>query len=299
MDKEQAITFIQQKLDQGFDRESIARMLTQELKAPLEMVERFVAQTADKYQPAPPPPPPPPAPPQSNLPAWLQDTMIAPAQHNAAPAIASAPVIPAQQPKITNTKEAADFTLTELSKGRTQPDIAIDLAQLTGEPLELVQKFVALTAAKNTSQFASPEMTQTKPAGRLDELENPAWEKYVLKELRRNRKRSDIVMVICERTGIEWSHAQRFVGQVEAEHYAKIRASQQFWVIPVGILFIVGGLALGILSALSFLSYFDYRFTPVIPVTLEASAGLFLLGIGLLAGGIVGIVLAVRAQVDT
>jgi hypothetical protein len=74
MEKQQATTFIQHKIDQGLDHDNIARMLAQELHAPVEPVRRFVAQIAAQYRPVfPSQPAQAVTQPQSALPAGWQD----------------------------------------------------------------------------------------------------------------------------------------------------------------------------------------------------------------------------------
>ena len=142
--------------------------------------------------------------------------------------------------KITNTTEAADFVIAEYARGRPKLEIAAELATRTGEPQNLTEKFVNLTIAKSEKSKTQEKPRHPSKKQPID-FNNPALEKYVVGELTKNRKRSDIVMTICERTGADWSEAQRFVGQVSAEQHTTINARKNRLIIPMCI----GAIVLG------------------------------------------------------
>jgi hypothetical protein len=404
MDKQQAIAYIQQMLDQDHTREEIVLGLVEQIRAPEAMVAKFVAQTETEYRKSKPPSLPTPVPPQPvKLPPWLEEmstgaqsqqatnqpvesqpdwmqrlaegTVIADSAAAAAvveplpdwvqpasePAISypsgPAPASPSWEEdaqdfvitqlqygrlhseiaeeladrvgiplnraqsfvtgiaaqveskprqKITNTTEAADFVIAEHTGGRPRLEIAAELATRTGEPQNLTEKFVALTIAKYEKIKAKekPLASFEKPKINFD---NPALVKYVVSELTKNHKRSDIVMTICERTGAHWSDAQRFVGQVSAEQHTTINARKNRLIIPMCIGAIVLGFVFTIGTAYPMLYLVTGRreefYTMVSSIAnlgdyINAAPYIFGTGIVLIAGGIIGLITAMQSQME-
>jgi hypothetical protein len=46
---------------------------------------------------------------------------------------------------------------------------------------------------------------------------------YIIAELGKNVPRNDIILDICEKTGVKWEQAERFVDSVEKEHEQQIK----------------------------------------------------------------------------
>jgi hypothetical protein len=404
MDKQQAISYIRQMLDQEATREEIVLGLVEQLHAPEAMVAKFVAQTETEYRKSKPPPLPTPVPSQPvKLPPWLEEMSIGSQSQQAAnqPAepqpdwmqqLAEGTVIadsattaavveplpdwvqPSSEPaapypstpvaaspsweedaqdfviaqlqygrlhsdiadeladrvgipldraqsvvtgiaaqieskplqKITNTTEAADFVIAEYTGGRPRLEIAAELATRTGEPQNLTEKFVALTIAKfeKTKAQEKPLASFEKPKITLD---NPALAKYVINELTKNRKRSDIVMTICERTGAHWSDAQRFVGQISAEQHTTINARKNRLIIPMCFGAIVLGFVFTIGTAYPMLYLVTGRWKEFYSMVssmanmgdyINAAPYIFGTGIVLIAGGIIGLVTAMQSQME-
>ncbi len=192
----------------------------------------------------------------------------------------------------------------EYAKGRPSHEIALELAAHTGEPQDLTEKFVALTIVnleKSKTEEKLPAASE-KPAVDFD---NPVLEKYVIGELTKNRKRSDIVLAICERTGADWSEAQRFVGQVSTEKHTTINARKNRAIIPMCIGAIVLGFAFTILTAYPMLYLVNGRwveFTNKVQSMgnlsdyVQFAPYIFGTGIVLIAGGITGLFMAVQSQ---
>jgi hypothetical protein len=404
MDKQQAIAYIEQMLDQDCTREEIVLGLVEQLRAPEIMVAKFVAQTEIEYRKSKPLPLPTPIPPQPvKLPPWLEEmtigsqpqqvtnqpvepqpdwmqrlaegtviadsaaavTVIEPlpewVQPASKPAVSSpyepAPTTPSWEEdahdfvinqlqygrlhsqiadeladragiplnraqsivtgiaaqveskplkKITNTTEATDFVLAEHAGGRSILEIAIELATRTSEPQNLTEKFVALTISKyeKTKAQEKPLASFEKPNS---DLNNPALVKYVVSELTKNRKRSDIVMTICERTGAHWSDAQRFVGQITAEQHTTINARKNRLIIPMCIGAIILGFVFTIGTAYPMLYLITGRREEFYSMVssmgsigdyINAAPYIFGTGIVLIAGGIIGLVTAMQSQME-
>jgi hypothetical protein len=208
--------------------------------------------------------------------------------------------------KITNTTEAAKFVTAEYSKGRSKQEISAELAIRTGESQDLTEKFVTITIAKLEKSKAQqkPSFPADKSSAKLDD---PALSKYVVNELAKNRKRSDVVMAICERTGVDWSEAQRFVGQINAEQHTTINARKNRLIIPMCIGAIILGFVLTIGTAVPVLYLVTGRteeFYALIQSSgvsydnLSAIPWIFGTGIAMIGGGIIGLVLAIQSQME-
>jgi hypothetical protein len=406
MDKQQAIAYIHQRLDQDATREEIVRLLVEKLHAPEAMVTKFVAQVDAEYQKEKPqsPPHPEPAHPQvAKLPPWLEEMtigsqpgqpelqstgsqpdwmqqlaqnavltgspaaekVIEPIPDWAQPASVTgtlspsgtAPAAPSWEEeaqefviaqiqygrlhsdiadeladrvgiplaraqsfvmgiaaevhsippkKITNTTEAADFVLTEYANGRPKMEIAAELATRTGEPLHLTQKFTALSidkAEKAKAQEKRPPVAENASVN----LNNPELVKFVVAELTKQRKRSDVVMEICERTGVHWSEAQRFVGQVMVEQRSAINARKNRFIIPMCIGAIILGFVFAIGTAIPMIYLVTGRWAEFYSTVssmgnlsdyINAAPYIFGTGIVLIAGGIIGLVVAIQSQME-
>ncbi len=143
-----------------------------------------------------------------------------------------------------------------------------------------------------------------RPAARPNPLDDPKLTEYVVKRLKRQHRKSDIALEICERTGVDWKEAQRFVSQVNIEQNKSISSSKNLPILIFCGLFIFSGAILLIWGLLDmaplvsllfgmptdqlYLSDFDIRGTIY----------LLLGGIGLTLGGLVGFYLAIRPQIE-
>jgi hypothetical protein len=404
MDKQEAIAYIHQRLDQNATCEEIVRVLVEQLHAPEAMVAKFVANTEAEYRKNKPQTLPTPATPQPvTLPPWLEELSIGaqPTQANNQPVepqpdwmqrLAQGPTVsgaaevastpeplpewaqpssqsesPAQTPpspttpswekeaiefvttqlkygrlhsdiaeeladrvgipldqaqrvvtgiavqvespapqKITNTREAAEFVNSKYAEGISKLEIAAELATRTGEPQDLTEKFVTLTIAKLDKAKAQKPPTPSSEKSST-QLDNPALEKFVISELSKNRKRSDIVMAICERTGVHWSEAQRFVGQVYAEQNSTINARKNRMIIPMCIGAIILGFAFTITTIVPVLylvsgrkDEFYARVSSMGSISdyVQYAWVIFGMGIAMIAGGIIGLITAMQSQME-
>ena len=364
MDKQQATTYIKERLDQDLPREEIIRGLVEQLHAPEAMVSKFVVKVETEYHKQVPQPSPTSAPPQPvKLPSWLAelsagqslsdgqqmsadqtDTTVA--TNDSRPSweeearnwvtsqlkidrlhsdiayeLADRVSIPLYQaenlvttiasqvesvplPKITTITEAADFVKAAYIQRRPKLEIAAELAVRTGEPQDLTEIFVIKTIAQLEKTMA---LEQPAP-GKVSRvaLNTPKTVKYVIAEFARHRKRSDIVMSLCERTGADWQEAQRFVAQVSAENHTRINARKNILIIPMGIGAVVLGLLLTLGAAYPIVIWFTRGAGEL--RTMSQSGGwigdyvqvapyLFFTGIAFMAGGALGLVIALRSQI--
>jgi len=109
---------------------------------------------------------------------------------------------------------------------------------------------------------------------------------FVIRELGKHRRRSDVVTDVCERTGMDWPVAQKFVYQIEFKNRKQVAARQSPLAIIFGVSFILGGLALALASAIATLQGISFHYQGIPYVGNAAGIGF---GIVLLAGGVIGL----------
>jgi hypothetical protein len=109
---------------------------------------------------------------------------------------------------------------------------------------------------------------------------------YVIRELGKSRRRSDVVMDVCERTGMNWQAAQKFVYQVEFENRKKVVVRQSPLAIIFGVSFVVGGLAVALLSGFVALQGVNI---PYGGIPYGGNVAGLILGALLIAGGVIGL----------
>lgn len=109
---------------------------------------------------------------------------------------------------------------------------------------------------------------------------------FVVRELGKQRRHSDVVMDVCERTGMDWKTAQKFVYQVAFDNRKRVAARQSPLAIIFGIAFVVGGLALALISVIATIQGISihYRGVPYVGNILGVGFGVLLL-----AGGVIGL----------
>ncbi|HNB50857.1 MAG TPA: hypothetical protein PK530_02890 [Anaerolineales bacterium] len=109
---------------------------------------------------------------------------------------------------------------------------------------------------------------------------------YIIRELGKQRRRSDVVMDVCERTGMDWPAAQKLVYQVEFDNRQKVAIRQSPLAIIFGVSFVAGGLGLVLLCVFATLLGYSitYRGVPYV-----GNVAGIIVGILLIAGGVIGL----------
>ena len=115
----------------------------------------------------------------------------------------------------------------------------------------------------------------------------------VVRELGRHRSRNDIIISVCNSTGMDWKQAEAFVQQVETSQTKAIASRQAPLILALAIVGIIGGLStlISIGSATAAGQSVPFFFLPlpyvgnVVYLTLGALA---------LAGGLIGILRGLR-----
>ena len=109
---------------------------------------------------------------------------------------------------------------------------------------------------------------------------------YVIRELGKHRRRSDVVMDVCERTGMDWPAAQKFVYSVEFDNRQKVAVRQSPLAIIFGVSFLLGGFALVLMSVFATLQGYSLTYRGV-PYSGNITG--VITGILLIAGGVIGL----------
>lgn len=111
----------------------------------------------------------------------------------------------------------------------------------------------------------------------------------VVGQLKNRRRHDDIILEVCERTGMQWSDAQQFVQRVYAEHQGEITGHQNRLLSVVGITTTVGGVAIALGIVLATLDGWVIYF---LRLPIPYLGNLLIFGVGILtaAGGVMGLV---------
>jgi hypothetical protein len=114
---------------------------------------------------------------------------------------------------------------------------------------------------------------------------------FIVQELGKHHSRNEIITALCQQVGMNWSQAEQFLLQVEAEHSHAIASRQSPLLIVMGVTFIIVGCGLLIYNTEFFLGLFD---KDALGLALSAQSayyriGSIILGLGMLIGGIIGV----------
>ncbi|MBN2149255.1 MAG: YrzE family protein [Anaerolineales bacterium] len=265
MEKQEAVDFVLERIAHDYMQEEIARDLSHHLKAPPEILLQFVARVEQQHP-------------------HIRPLPVAeePIQEDTLP-----PAFDQQPPPPAFTAGLDDFPDAESESVIPAP------IPIIPEPAPMAESVVQ-----------SPPQPAAKPAFKSQILNDEKLLKVVYDSLKKGRKRSDITTYVCERTGMEWNEAQRFVAQVEVENFKKLSAHEN---IPY-MIFGIGGAIVGfvvMMAGIAALAPYIIVFLKIpleLPVYIstypDTAIAIFLTGFGLLVGGIVGIYMAVQAQAN-
>ncbi|HOU13975.1 MAG TPA: hypothetical protein PKZ84_12765 [Anaerolineae bacterium] len=144
-----------------------------------------------------------------------------------------------------------------------------------------------------------PELFEYTQAGETDEEQLAALSRddlvrYVVRELGGEADRNTLIRYVCEAGNMPWPQAETFVARVALEHEHEIarRRSPFMLVLSVGTL--VGGIVLALMSGYATLAFFSAQ--PV--VRLDYAIYGLLSGLGMTAGGLIGVVRLVKSLRD-
>jgi uncharacterized membrane protein len=111
--------------------------------------------------------------------------------------------------------------------------------------------------------------------------------KFIITQLGKHHNPNEITKEVCERTGMRWDDAQKFIKQVYAENREEIVGRQSGIIIALSVLIIISGVVVsgGVLVAT--LSGWVVLFLRL-PIPYLGNLVYFLLGIAMIMGGIRG-----------
>lgn len=138
--------------------------------------------------------------------------------------------------------------------------------------------------------------------------DDPRLQKFVLKELGKDAKQSDVVMKVCEQTGLDWRDAQRLVERIAAQHRHKLLAKQNMIIIPLSLMALLAGILLTIAGAEELFAFGNALLglqasqNPAgLPPTQEfvrSAPWAVMTGLGLILGGVAGLVNVIKRQLE-
>ena len=258
MDKQQATDFILKRLELGDKKEDITEALSRQLKAPSAVVATFVDQVAANFQPQPPQQPAP-RPVQSDIPSWIVDL-----EAQGPPQAFIRDEISDSQPVLESPQSYQEINRPSSGKFQVDPPRSLSPAE--------------------ENLISTPKT----------EIDNDELTSFVLQELKRQRRQNDIIETVCQRTGWHWNEAQRFVARARTTHHGAISKSQNRFMIPFSVVFILGGVLLLIWAITGLVDYYLGYTSPDHYSTLSADffpvvLGALVTSFGIIAGGIYGL----------
>ena len=145
--------------------------------------------------------------------------------------------VAAQGPKSTAAPRQQSVTPPVMSVGATPPDYE------ASQPAPAPQPASAKAPASSRGAQRQPDpqvgFSYTRP-----EFDQEEMEKQILKALSKNRRQSDVVELVCERTGLDWGDAQRLVARVASKNRKHLAFRQNLLIMPLALIAILAGLAL-------------------------------------------------------
>lgn len=114
---------------------------------------------------------------------------------------------------------------------------------------------------------------------------------FIVKELKKHRRRTDIVQKVSERSGLRWRDAERITLLVEAHHRRNLSRPRTPWLLFLSIGILLLGIGLIAVNLQVLLEFFRQEMPGQITSLQSSSYHLigFLTGVGLTVGGMVGL----------
>jgi hypothetical protein len=308
MDKQEAIDFVLDELDKGRSPAEITAALSRRLGAPIDLVSKFVRQTATRYT-------------QSKA-AVSSEPLASSGQPSTASrqptAFSQQPSAFSGQPGAASQKPAYSPQPAAVSHEPLAPSheplaASREPAAISQTPGAYSEQAAAVGVAAAEEAIPLPNAGYTMPAEetpRRAEREaavSPDLEKFILDELGKSKREGDVVLAVVERTGMEYRQAQKLVSRVGAKNYKKVTARQNCVIIPLAVLALVAGL---VLLGASVVEAYQIRFVLPSPNDLnieQVQAAVqrgrelpwaFITGLALAVGGGIGLVGAIRKQME-
>lgn len=324
MEKQQAIDFIVSEMGKGSSQDEIVSQLSRQLGAPEEIVRSFVERTiaSQAAQPTAPPPPMMEIPEEEAQPSDIEEVLEESEQADAFEdftdlADTGSDIMGQDEPDLEALPEAQAFPV-EQSEWVEEIQLDEEMAPVDQDlPLGEDQPMEEIHAEAAAAEFAeSPaEEVQAAPAWEpqpqammtaeaLSPGDRARLEKAILAALAKQQRQSDVVMMVCERTGMSWNQAQRLVADVNMKNRSKMNKRQGTIQILLSLVALLAGLALVFLVLSEAYTYYRLYAQPeavgsaMLPVLDRFTLWGGVVGILLFLGGITGIVLGIRKRQD-
>ncbi len=310
MDKDQAIDFIIRQYTMGYNKEDIAKQLSQQLGAPQAVVAKFVAQTVDQnfpdlpITPLPAPVEQPASPPASFSPA----SFYTEAEPETALATEDEGFIDLDVPDMSapyqgayqDSQDAytyADSSNTDNAYGAyglgAQDSATQDYGQeeeqdydqrsvgYGGPAYEMPAASGGLSEASlydptyNLGPAAPAQAAPQASSPSAGMEDDPEVVNLVIKALGKNTKQSDVILTVCENYGLDYKEAQRLVARIHAKNRKAVASRQNLLIIPMCVLAMLGGLALlvmGVLEAFDVRAAYLHASSATDPILLNESS---------------------------
>jgi len=113
----------------------------------------------------------------------------------------------------------------------------------------------------------------------------------IIKKLGRQSSRNEIIIAVCEKSGLDWIDAEKLIQQVEEEHHHQIATRQSPVLIIISGLTIITGLGLLGSDIMFFMNF--YQMETIQRVLLVEAGYLRIIsmvaGLGMFGGGLYGL----------
>ena len=324
MDKQQATEHILKRLRAGYSQLDIADELSRLIKAPTSLTGKFVQQVAASHPEAVPTTPQ--IQEEDDRPDWLKAmTDQSPSDRSLEstdedlpkdlgqnvdegyPTDEGYPLEQVQEVNIPIESESDQYGdlppgLQQIIEDGYPPDQGYPLEQEQVASTTIPENYLPATQEEQEIPVDESEEISSEEQRARQEAIKQDLTVFVLKQLGSHKRHSDVVAEICQRTGWDWNQAQRFVSRIQTEHHDELTKKQNRMLIPIGIAFIIGGVFLIFYTGAAILDWVMFftggdSLTPDLPsVSMEGipqTIALFLTGLALISGGIIGIIRAI------
>jgi hypothetical protein len=110
---------------------------------------------------------------------------------------------------------------------------------------------------------------------------------FVIQELGKHHSRNDTIQKLCEATSMNWEQAEKFIREVETQNRSAIAQKQSPIITILGTFTILAGLGLSLWIAYATMQGWVILFLSF-PVPYLGNITYFVIGIGMVAGGLRG-----------
>ena len=198
----------------------------------------------------------------------------------------------------------SEVDLTGLVAGAAEPGMSVgqSAAIRVEEALDDRPSYPQSSAADIPELFEADEIEAAEAVAAVD-TQAPADDPlvdYVIKELGGHGDQNELIRQVCERGGMSWQQAEAFVLRVAAEHEHLIARRRSPLLLTLGVLTLIGGGVLTLLSGYSLFAYYSFWAGDPSATTgpvLSLQNAVYGVGVGLamLLGGAAGVFTTLRS----